>query len=344
MLEIPVNKIKANTWNCNVLSEEENQTLKQQLQKEGQKNTPPIFVRKIDNTYEIIDGEHRWQIAKELNWPTINAIDIQVTDLQSKNLCINYNRWRGHLNWIKLYELIQQDQNNGMNIQEAYKDTLSQKDIDYLLTLNKLTPNSKKTLETYIIKHPEITLEQLYLIALIPPVMQQDLLEQIKPPIVTKVLLQILNAIQQKNTTIQQSNQQITQQQHLPNQTLGSNTDFLTNQDTNQTPPLQQHVFNEDKHAHALLLAVSYCCDCGQPYKVHFKSMTIKKQKPNQVLEHVDVEPHILHVHCNKCGHNIEITLEDAKKEVVSFSCVNCRPMPRKGKLDVTTGEATWLD
>ncbi|MCL2359398.1 ParB N-terminal domain-containing protein [Candidatus Bathycorpusculum sp.] len=196
MLKLKLNQIKANPWNCNFLGTQEKHKLKQRMEQDGPEKTPPLMVRKItQNNYELVDGEQRWTIANELGWETINAIEHKVNDIQTRALCISYNRWRGRLNWFKLYDIIKKDQDQGIDLKEAYQNALSNKEIEWLLSLENLTTQTRPILEEAIKQHPEITLEQLHLLSLFPTAQQQDLVAKFKKPIVAQALLQALNPL-----------------------------------------------------------------------------------------------------------------------------------------------------
>jgi hypothetical protein len=238
MITIKLNQIQANTWNCNYLGQKETQALKQHMQKDGPEKTQPIIVRKIPNNnqqqqqdyYEIVDGEHRWAIAKELEWETINAIERDVNDQQSKSLCITYNRLRGRLNWIKLYDIIKKDQDTGINLTEAYKDALSDKEIEWLLSLGNLIPQARTILEEALKKHPEYTLEQLYMLSLFPQTQQENLIEKFKTPLILQSLKQILTPFLQPPQP-----QKTSFEKPLPSNKIPfANNPYTTNTNTDQ--------------------------------------------------------------------------------------------------------------
>ncbi|MDR0460575.1 MAG: ParB/RepB/Spo0J family partition protein [Nitrososphaerota archaeon] len=246
--QLKLTQIKANQWNCNYLGPKETQALKQHMQKDGPEKTLPIVVRKTQNNsnqddednqqqqqqeqcYEIVDGEHRWAIARELGWETINAIERDVDDQQSKSLCITYNRIRGRLNWIKLYDIIKKDQTTGINITQAYGEALSDKEIEWLLALDNLIPQARTVLEEALKKHPEYTLEQLYMLSLFPPAQQESLMEKFKTPLILQSLKQILTPF------LQQPPQQNTQLEKLLSSNkppFTYNPHHTTNTNTNQ--------------------------------------------------------------------------------------------------------------
>jgi ParB-like chromosome segregation protein Spo0J len=199
VLKLDLEQIRANAWNCNFLGTQERHNLKQRMSEDGPEKTLPVVVRKVLDTYELVDGEHRWAIARELGWKTINALEREADDLQSRALCISYNRWRGRLNWFKLCDIVKKDQDKGIDIEKAYQEALSSKELEELLTLNSLIPEAKIVLEDALKKHPEITLEHLYLLSQFPATQQERLVEKFKTPVVAHALMQALTPFIQRN-------------------------------------------------------------------------------------------------------------------------------------------------
>jgi ParB-like chromosome segregation protein Spo0J len=52
---------------------------------------PPIVVRKVKTAYEVIDGMHRWQVAKRIGSPTIKAVVIECGDAEAFEQAIKSN-------------------------------------------------------------------------------------------------------------------------------------------------------------------------------------------------------------------------------------------------------------
>ncbi|MEM3714041.1 MAG: ParB N-terminal domain-containing protein [Candidatus Bathyarchaeia archaeon] len=61
---------------------EDERRLRDSMVSSGPLMTPPIFVRKMDDHYEIIDGEQRWLVARELGWTHIPAIVRDVSEVR----------------------------------------------------------------------------------------------------------------------------------------------------------------------------------------------------------------------------------------------------------------------
>jgi ParB-like chromosome segregation protein Spo0J len=67
----------------------------------------PVTVRRFGKSHQIIDGEHRWQIALEMELPTIPAFDLgSITDSVAQQLTIVLNETRGQANPAKLGRLL----------------------------------------------------------------------------------------------------------------------------------------------------------------------------------------------------------------------------------------------
>ena len=69
--------------------------------------TVPILVRPLpDGRYEIIDGLHRVEAAKRLNWKDIEANVVSVNDLEAKFLALKANLVRRNLEPIQEGEVV----------------------------------------------------------------------------------------------------------------------------------------------------------------------------------------------------------------------------------------------
>ncbi|MCL2476975.1 ParB N-terminal domain-containing protein [Candidatus Bathycorpusculum sp.] len=372
MLQLRLTQIRANPWNCNVLGDQEKQKLKQRMSEDGPEKTPPVVVRKIKDSYELVDGEQRWTIAKELNWETINAIEREADDIQTRTLCVSYNRWRGHLNWFKLYDIVKKDQDTGINLKEAYQNALSNKEIEWLLSLENLIFEARLTLEEALKKYPEITLEQLYLLSLFPASQQESLVEKFKTPVASQALLQILNPILAKNQTTHH-NQNLkyypekatnpllsdltahrldahTEQDHNIQTNIPTNLDPNNRWELTLNNPLSRTDANtgqtsdggEAQWQHARLIELSYNCECGHHYRVNFKNFTVVIQKQNLLFEHIDLKPRVFQVHCKKCASDQEFIIDYDEQDTKQIFCRRCKP-PREGILDANTREVTWF-
>lgn len=391
MLKLKLDQIKANSWNCNFLSPQEKTSLKQRMKEDGPEQTPEIIVRKTGDLYELVDGEQRWMIASELGWEFIRAMERVADDLQAKALCVGYNRWRGRLNWFKLYDVMKGDVDAGVNVYEAYDGALSSKEIESVLSLGNIVVEARGVLEESLKRYPEITLEHLHLLSFFPSAQQGSLVEKFKSPVVAQALLQALNPFISKNELQPSAKESAAQQappafqrgltavskpmhekpakstlpmqpfpqrgesskgeEPLLNQQrtlsqsaiLGNNPESPT-QAATQTTDNAEEPEKKKEAQRALLIEMSYDCECGRHYRVNFKNMSVVVQKENELFEHVDLKPRTFQVHCGKCNSMHEFAVDGTEGETKQVFCRRCKPNPRRGILDVNTGEVTWLD
>jgi ParB/RepB/Spo0J family partition protein len=124
---IAIDKIDKNSWNPNVMAETEYLALKQDMTLNGPDHIDAILVSPADvffddetlkGRYVVVDGEHRWKIAKELKWPIIKCDVQSLTEEDAKAACYRRNRERGTLDPFKEAELFKSE-----------LPTLKQKDI-----------------------------------------------------------------------------------------------------------------------------------------------------------------------------------------------------------------------
>lgn len=95
-------ELKPNPWNPNRMSSEMASKLKAELKRFGM--ILPIVVRPLREKacgegflpwYQIIDGEHRWLIAKELGMSSVPCIVVELNDAEARLKTIQLNRLRG---------------------------------------------------------------------------------------------------------------------------------------------------------------------------------------------------------------------------------------------------------
>jgi len=124
---IPLEKLRPNQWNCNFLSKLEREKLKDQM-KANPQTIQPIMVRRLDgDTYEIVDGEQRWRIARSLGWSTIPAVILgNLPDKDVILLTLSYNKLRGNIDWLKLHNLLEE----GVVTEELLRKVLSEDEIE----------------------------------------------------------------------------------------------------------------------------------------------------------------------------------------------------------------------
>jgi len=107
---IPIESVRPCSWNINAITEKEREKLKAGMKAAGPEKMDPIIVRRAeDGSLEIIDGEQRWAIAKELGWKTVSVVLMDVDRREAKYLTISYNALRGTIDYTKLVALAASD-------------------------------------------------------------------------------------------------------------------------------------------------------------------------------------------------------------------------------------------
>ena len=98
-------------------TDEQHQELKASIEKNG--FTVPILVRKRkDGKYELIDGEHRIQVVKELGWEKIPAVISEVDDARATLLNVLANTARGTQNPMDVAEALKRAHDAGISDEE----------------------------------------------------------------------------------------------------------------------------------------------------------------------------------------------------------------------------------
>jgi len=103
---VKLNEIFPNPWNPNSQSKEMFEKEIQSIEKFG--FIAPILVRTLkDNTYQIIDGEHRWRACLQMSFEEMPVEDIGTLDEGlAKVLTINLNNLRGQDDVLKRAEIL----------------------------------------------------------------------------------------------------------------------------------------------------------------------------------------------------------------------------------------------
>ena len=101
---IKIDLIAPNDWNPNIIQEDILAKLRAEIRQKGL--TQPITVRSSGNGYEIVDGEHRWRVCKDLGWQEIPCIVQDYSDTEAKIKTLQLNYLRGSAIPIKLASLI----------------------------------------------------------------------------------------------------------------------------------------------------------------------------------------------------------------------------------------------
>lgn len=141
---IPIDRIRPNPWNPNVMDAEMMEKEKASITEYGM--IVPILVRQVGvNIWEIIDGEHRYETCKLLGHKEILCVDLGLmSDQKAKKLTIIANDLRGQSDPNKLNQLVEDLAKN-----ESIED------------LAKLLPQSQAELESMIAALKPYDLESL---------------------------------------------------------------------------------------------------------------------------------------------------------------------------------------
>ncbi len=102
---IPTEKLRPNPWNPNRISTENYRKLKNAIAERGMLS--PILVRPRENYFEIVDGEHRFKIARSLKIKEIPCFVAELADTEARIKTLQLNGLRGENEPEKLARLIQ---------------------------------------------------------------------------------------------------------------------------------------------------------------------------------------------------------------------------------------------
>lgn len=109
VVKIPVGKIHPNDWNPNVLSDVMFNRLVDDVQRLGFLQ-PVLVTPENDGTYRIIDGEHRYEVAKLVDMEEIPCVVVDgalaTDETQQKFQTMRMNMIRGNVDKRKLASLV----------------------------------------------------------------------------------------------------------------------------------------------------------------------------------------------------------------------------------------------
>lgn len=150
--DIKIASIVPNTYNPNVVKENEFKTLKESIERSGL--FQPILIRTHpddSNKYEIIDGEHRYLAHVDLKRETIPAQVVEMTDAEAKLITITANKLRGHFDSMKLAEVLS-------DLKQDYSETELQEKLGYtkkeldsfeeLIDFDQIKTNDEEAIKT----------------------------------------------------------------------------------------------------------------------------------------------------------------------------------------------------
>lgn len=105
---VPIDDVLPNPWNPNFMDKGMFEKAKKSVEELGMLGS--ILVRDYIGRYQIMDGEHRWKVAKELGYTEIpvEVIIGDVTDDMAKLLTIHLNNLHGKDDVFKRAEILRQ--------------------------------------------------------------------------------------------------------------------------------------------------------------------------------------------------------------------------------------------
>jgi len=101
---MPVDKVKPNAWNVNVMPEALYVEMVENVRGLGIGILDPIAVRPIGGIggdYEIVDGYHRWKAVQDAGFSQVRTTILQVTEDEAKAINYRKNRERGTIDPFK---------------------------------------------------------------------------------------------------------------------------------------------------------------------------------------------------------------------------------------------------
>ena len=327
VIELPVEKLKPNPWNVNFLLDYERARLRDAMVRHGSKAVPPILVRKKNGVYEIVDGEQRWSIAKELGWKTIPAIIMSLSDDEVKRLCLSYNILRGRADWFKLAEIMAQEAEKGANLEAAYSPVLELQEIGAVLALNELESKARRILRKEHLRRP-LSLSQLEIIVKFPKKLQPRIAQAVVEKQLglggLKHLLLVYGTREEKPEKPAEAEKPAKPEK--PAKLEAAAKEEVAAEEEEADEKEAEEYGEEEVEAKAEKVAkaaeekaVYFICECGVQYRVDFEKKTIervKKERGMDIFQFESTLPAMLEVKCPRCG--------------------------AKGKVDVSGGEVEW--
>ena len=169
---VPLEKLKPNEWNAVELPAEDEEKLKAQMRISGPEKTEALTVRRVGDAWEIVNGEKRWRIAKQLGWTHLPAVEIEASDYELKKYCLSYNLLRGRVDYVKLSKLLLKDEEMVKVCRELLGDERTEELIE---SGKRLTKQAEGMLEQAVKKGSNVTPEKIKIVAHAPPEHQPEL-------------------------------------------------------------------------------------------------------------------------------------------------------------------------
>lgn len=90
---VSLTQLTENPWNPNRMSPDKQKKLAAEIRDHG--FLAPVLVRPLGDRFQIIDGEHRFHIARELGLPAIPAIVVAAAEDEARIKTLQLNGLRG---------------------------------------------------------------------------------------------------------------------------------------------------------------------------------------------------------------------------------------------------------
>lgn len=112
---VDINLLIPNRWNPNEQTEFIYEKVKDSIERYG--FLDPVLVRKVDDKYEIIDGEHRWKGLKEKGYTQIKIEDFgEISDYDAMILTEIMNNARGQDDVLKRAKMFNEIPDNQLGL------------------------------------------------------------------------------------------------------------------------------------------------------------------------------------------------------------------------------------
>jgi len=125
---LPVDKLVPNDWNPNEMDPKKYELLREEIKKFGWLGNP-LIVREhpkdsSGETYEIIDGEHRWRAGKEEGMLQEPCVILEVDPKDEASFrTYALNNFRGEINEVKLAILVKNWRDKGISANAIFGRT-----------------------------------------------------------------------------------------------------------------------------------------------------------------------------------------------------------------------------
>ncbi len=114
---VPIGQIRPNPWNPNVVPEHVMEALVANVKRVGMNQ--PILVRPLtDGEFEIVDGEHRWQVANRAGLEEVPVIVRDLDDHEAKAQTLAMNKLRGEMEPADVARIFRELSEDGLPYEE----------------------------------------------------------------------------------------------------------------------------------------------------------------------------------------------------------------------------------